>query len=153
METLNPDIVVLEIAVARETAAELKALVDEHLWQPNEGLRMILAAGLGAMRSQRIGEDGSPQKRLVRLAQQLVRSEGRLAALRFDLSEAHRAIKNWELSSGAIREMCVSIEQVIRRQNEEIDGLRTQLNECRLEIERLRTQLALGDPTLERSVG
>lgn len=138
---LNEDTVVLEIEVTRETAGELKALVAEHLWEPDEGLHMILGAGVGALTAESVREPRTEQENIIRLSQLLTRAEGRLACVRFDLSEAKEALKRWELSNGAIRELTVSLEQMIRRQNQEIDELKSRLKQRDEEIERLRAQL------------
>lgn len=142
MPNLNPDTVVLEITVTRETASELKALVRERMWDPDVGLRMILSAGLGALAAEQMVEDGTDQDRIVRLSREVARAEGRLAAVRYELSEAHRALRQWELSSGAIRELALSLEKVVRRQAEELEELRARLVQANLEIEALRAAAA-----------
>jgi len=138
---LNEDTIVLEIEVTRETAGELKALVAAFLWEPNEGLRMILGAGIGALITERSKEVQTDSEKIRQISRLLVESEGRLASTRFNLSEAKQALKRWELSNGAIRELIVSIEQVIRRQNQEIDELKSRLKQRDEEIKRLRAQL------------
>lgn len=145
---LSEDTIVLEIEVTRETAEEVKALIAERLWEPNEGLRMILGAGISALATEVLRDPKTEQEKIIQLSQLLTRAEGRLAGTRFDLSEARDALKRWELSNGAIRELTVSLEQIIKRQNREIDELKECLMRQAIELEKLRAQL--GEEPVEK---
>ena len=137
----NEDTVILEVEVTQETMQELKALMDEHLWEPDEGLRMILGAGLGALTAERVREAYTDQEKIIQLSQRLARAEGRLVTTRFDLSEVRQDIKRWELSTGAVREMAAGSEKVIRRQNSEIDEMKDLILKQQAEIKHLQAQL------------
>ncbi len=125
---------VVQIEVAAETLGDLQGIIRSYYWDSDEGLRMVLGAGIGALLAERVlaGEVEADKIRL--LTRRLTESEGKLAGVRHALSEAHEVIKKWELSNGAIRELTLSLEQTIRRQNQEIDELRARLE--RKEAER-----------------
>lgn len=101
---------------------------------------MFLSAGLGALAAKQMVQDGADQDRLVRLSREVARAEGRLAAVRCELSEAHPTLRQWELSGGAIRELALSLEKVVRRQVEELEELRACLAQANLELEALRAK-------------
>lgn len=139
MFDLDENKVTLEIELTKQTVEEIKALMAEYLWEPNEGLRLLLGAGIGALQAERVRTpDISDHEKVLRLSRLLTEAEGRLAGARYDLSEARQMLKRWELSNGAIRETLVSLEQVIKRQNQELDELKARLQACEAENKNLK---------------
>jgi hypothetical protein len=120
---------VVQIEVTTEMPEDLKEIIQSYYWDSDEGLRMVLGAGIGALTSQRVLAGDTEADKILLLTRRLAESEGKLAGVGHALSEANEVIKKWELSNGAFRELTVSLEQTIRQQNEEIDGLRARLQE------------------------
>ena len=118
---------VIEIEVTTDMLEDIKGIAKLHLWEPEEGARMVLGAGIGALQAERVSEARTDAEKILLLSRLLAEAEGRLAAARFDLAEANEAVKRWELSSGTIRELAISLEETIRRQNKEIDELKARL--------------------------
>jgi hypothetical protein len=141
MPNLNEDVVVLEIEVTKQTVQDLKNMISEHLWDFNAGLRLILGAGLGALMAQRVKDAQTDQEKTLKLTRLLTESEGRLVGSRYELSEIKNILKRWELSDGGTRELVVSAQQVIQRQHQELDELKSRLKEKEIELEHLRAQL------------
>lgn len=136
----------LEIVVPSEMAKELRELVNAYLWEPDEGLRTILGAGMAALEAQRLLQEdsgSSEEVKLRHLTRQLVRSEGRLAATRYRLFEAEEEIKRVVFSNAGLRELGMGMDKAITRQIAEIEKLKQELKEKHEEIEALNSQLSL----------
>jgi len=105
--TNDQPIVKLEIEVTAETFHDLGVLIAEEGWEYDEGLRLVLGAGLGTVRAQRGrqsmqgGEDIDTT--LDRLMSRLKEVESSLAVTRFRLYEYQQTNQGWELSTGAFR--------------------------------------------------
>lgn len=122
----------VQITVTSETLRELNHLIRLRNWEPSEGYRIILGAGLGYLLAQSISDSenatGSPQDS-ERLTARLVQTESMLASLRFRAFELQQQTSNWELSSGAVYQENMALKNLVNRQREEIADLRLKLTE------------------------
>jgi hypothetical protein len=136
--TLMADLekVVLTVEVSKATERDLRALIATHLWSAEDGLRIILGAGIGVLLAEEVRDAASDSARA--FARQLAETEGRLAAVRYELSDAREQLKRWELSSGAIASLAQNLEDTLRRQNGEIEALKELLKERDQELAALR---------------
>ena len=127
-------------------AKELRELVNFYIWEPNEGLRMILGAGMAALEAQRLLQEdsgSSEEVKLRHLTRKLVRSEGRLSAARYRLFEAEEEIKRLVFSNAGLCELGMGMDKAIARQIEEIEKLKQELKEKQAEIEALKSRQSL----------
>jgi|YNPNPStandDraft_1061719.scaffolds.fasta_scaffold01546_4 hypothetical protein len=122
----------VQITVTSETLRELNHLIRLRNWEPSEGYRIILGAGLGYLLAQSLSESenitGLPQD-LERLTARLVETESMLASLRFRAFELQQQTSNWELSNGAVFQENMALKNLVKRQREEIADLRLKLKE------------------------
>jgi hypothetical protein len=134
----------IQIDLTADTARDLEIVIAENGWESEEGLRMILGAGMAAVRAARaqqaLTEKGEAAEQIHRLRKRLVETESSLAVTRFQLYEALKTIQNWELSSGATTTQNIGFLGVIQRQKEELDSLNKQLRVQQEELVRLRMQ-------------
>src|SRR3972149_9661782 len=93
----------LEIFVTPETAGDIESLITEKQWEKQEGLRILLGAGLAAIRTRLFDQDEIEDGFDSKLKSRLMEVEQSLAVLRFQLFEALERNRSWELSSGAIQ--------------------------------------------------
>ncbi len=150
----EPRVVKLEIEVTSETARDLGMLILEKGWEYEDGLRMILGAGLGCLRMESaiqgkaLGQ--SEDETLKPIRQRLIGTEARLAAIRYQLYVAQQKNEAWELSTGAIEKKSYNVEIVAQRQRQEIAALKERVRQQQEEIDRLRTQLESARSGLEQ---
>lgn len=127
----------LTLRVAPQTYDDLAELIGVRGWQWEDGLRTILAAGLGYLRANCLPEEppsGMPQDAAA-LTARLVQAESQLAAMRYRLFEVQQANSDWEISSGAVYRENVGLKNLTQRHREEIRRLQA-------ETARLRDALA-----------
>ncbi len=126
----------IRLNITDETYEELLALIRSRGWEEEDGLRILLGAGLGALRAAEFEaeeENGLP-KNMAELAARLSRTESQLAYLRFRVMELEEDNRNWQLASGPIAQENEGLKAVARLRLEEIDRLKQ-------EIEALRRRL------------
>ena len=147
------DDVRLEIYVTPEMASELEELISEHLWEQADGLRILLGAGMGAVKAQSIAKsDGQTESETItRLSQQLIRTESRLASTRFQLAEVKELNQRWELSAGSVYSSGATFEKIVLDQRTEIGELKARLAEQQKEIEHLHAAVETGPKKNEAS--
>jgi hypothetical protein len=131
--TNDRPVIKLEVEVTAETSHDLDVLIAEEGWERDDGLRIILGAGLGAVRSQRFeqarlsGVGAHPGQNIDnenrRFQVRLLKVEQSLAVLRFKLFEAQQANTSWELSTGAIRNENLGLRGTLERQRNELSAL------------------------------
>ncbi|NPV87090.1 MAG: hypothetical protein HPY45_13910 [Anaerolineae bacterium] len=127
----------LTLRVTPQTYDDLAELIGARGWQWEDGLRIILAAGLGYLRSNRLPEEppnAMPQDAAA-LTTRLVHAESQLAAMRYRLFEIQQANADWETSSGAVYRENIGLKNLAQRHKEEIRHLQA-------ETARLREELA-----------
>ena len=159
--TNDQPVVKLEIEVTAETSHDLGVLIAEEGWDYTEGLRIILGAGMAAIRAERAQQaliSGSEAaEHIQRMHKRLVGTESSLAVTRFRLYEALKTIQNWELSSGATRIQNTGYQGLIHRQKEELDELKDRLHRQEEELVKLRLQIQMNPqeapPTAEQKKG
>jgi hypothetical protein len=117
----------LEIEITADQAREIEALIETleatRGCTRDEGLRMLLGAGLAALRSH-LFESQMPEDELARLRKRLLEVEQSLAVTRFRLFEAQEANRSWALSTGAIRNENQALKGLVDRLRGEIAELR-----------------------------
>ena len=131
-ETLDKKEVCIE--VTDDTLDDLKQIIQTRWWDFNEGLQRILGAGIGALLAEETAESSTAESRIGLLSQRLVRSEGKLAGERFELSGMRQTAKRLELSNNALHEATSMLAATVGRQNEELAKLKTQLMRREREI-------------------
>ena len=128
----------LEIFVTPETAGDIESLITEKQWEKQEGLRILLGAGLAAIRTRLFDQDEIEDGFDSKLKSRLMEVEQSLAVLRFQLFEALERNRSWELSSGAIQKAKIGYESIMKSQRQVIEDLRKTVKKMDLEISRLR---------------
>ena len=102
------------------------------------GLRILLGAGLAAIRARLFDRDEIEEGFSNKMKSRLMEVEQSLAVLRFQLFEALERNRSWELSSGAIQKAKIGYESIMKSQRQEIEDLRKTVKKMDLEISRLR---------------
>ena len=118
------DAVKIETFVAEETAQAIDALIAELGYEREEGLRMILGAGLMALRNANLEPETEVPKRGRARWMEVERD---LAVTHFRLYKAMESNRNWELSTGAVLTRNKGLEQLVDRLNKEVDDLKREL--------------------------
>lgn len=116
----------IEALVAEETAKAIDALIAELGYEREEGLRMILGAGLMALRNADLEPDPEVPKRG---RARWLEVERDLAVTHFRLYKALESNRNWELSTGAVLTTNKGLETLVDRLNNEVDELKRKLQE------------------------
>lgn len=131
---------VFEIHVTEETYQDICSLIQERGWDEAEGLRILLAAGIGYLRVTRFSDEeavGMPQNTRD-LFERLVKAESLLASMRFRMFELQQQNQNWELSNGAVFQENIGLRNLTNRHLEEISELRTRVSSLEKELTDLR---------------
>jgi hypothetical protein len=116
----------ITIQVSEETSRDLENLTQEMGWEPEDGLRMVLGAGLMAVRhEQESPSSEAKNKSWLRWLE----VEQDLAVTRYRLFREMEANRRWELSTGAVKTQNIAHEKLIENLNKEIDILRVRLKE------------------------
>ncbi|MCX8025618.1 MAG: hypothetical protein N3A60_10480 [Thermanaerothrix sp.] len=136
----------LEVWVTHQMAEDLRALLQEEGWTQDEGLRLILGAGMGAVRAaqaeadledEALPEANDAPPTFEAMRQRLIHVEASLAVLRFRLFETQEANRAWNLSTGAIQAENVGLNALVKRQKEEIEALKACLAELEAALPRV----------------
>jgi hypothetical protein len=114
----------IETLVAEETSKSIDALIAELGYEREEGLRMILGAGLMALRNANLEPDPDVPKRG---RARWLEVERDLAVTHFRLYKALEANRNWELSTGAVLTSNEGLETLVDSLNKEVDDLKKKL--------------------------
>lgn len=118
----------LEILVASETAKDVEDLIKEKGWEREDGLRLLVGAGLMAVRLHPF-EDNEDQTLPTEARTRWLKVEGNLAVVGFRLFEALEANRAWELSTGSIRKQNAWLENVLKQKQGEIEEFKKALAE------------------------
>ncbi|WP_299029867.1 hypothetical protein [uncultured Thermanaerothrix sp.] len=130
----------LTIEVDSETAAEIVAVLQAEGWQPAEGYRLLLGAGLGYAQGQAVlrqiaSGQLSEAEAMRQLLERLTLVEGKLANTRFRLFEVETENKHWHLTSGAIRTQNVILNEYAEKLKAENEALRREIAALRARVE------------------
>jgi hypothetical protein len=121
----------LEVWLDPASAREIDQLITQRGWNREEGLRIILGAGAGFLRGEKVLQVAAigqrTEEELERLLKRLIETESSLASARFRMQELEQANRAWELSTGAIRNENLALKGVLERQKTELQELRKQL--------------------------
>ncbi|MCL4561176.1 MAG: hypothetical protein M1281_11235 [Chloroflexi bacterium] len=142
--SLTPQPGKLEVHVTEDVANDLYQFISRQGWEYEEGLRLLLGAGMGYLRSSKILSETDPEskeKEIHQLIARLVETESRLAATRFRMSELQQANESWELSTGAVNTERVGLSNVVKRQREEIDQLHAEVDRLKQENAQLMNRV------------
>jgi hypothetical protein len=133
----------IEIQLTQQTLEDILALIHSEGWEEQEGLRIILGAGLGYLRVKTLPENekenGLP-KNQQQLVSRLVEAESLLAAMRFRMFELQNANKNWELSNGAVFKENIGLKNLASRHIAEIRVLKATIINLEAEVVELKNQ-------------
>jgi chromosome segregation ATPase len=152
----------LEVWVTREMAEDLRALLQEEGWTQDEGLRLILGAGMGAVRAaqaeadlenEALPEANDAPPTFEAMRRRLIHVEASLAVLRFRLFEAQEANRAWNLSTGAIQAENVGLNALVKRQKEDIEALKARLAELEAALRQATSAPAPPAPASEPPSG
>jgi hypothetical protein len=132
----------IEIEVDAETAAEIEAIIQAEGWQPEEGFRLLLGAGLGYARGQDLlnqvlNGQLSEAEGMRSLLDRLCLIEGKLANARFRMHQLETENKRWNLSAGAIHVQNRILQEYNEKLKAENEALRAEIQA--LQEERKRT--------------
>jgi chromosome segregation ATPase len=130
--------VVVTITITKAMENDLRTLIEAHMWSAEEGLRLVLGAGIGALLAEGVRDASTGAEQALALSRLLAEAQGKLAGARYELADAREQLRRWEMSSGAIAKIAQDVETTLRRQNSEIDALRAQLAQQEQLIQTLR---------------
>ncbi len=116
----------ITIQISEETDRDLENLINEIGYEYEEGLRMLLGAGIMAVRHEKESPDSEAKNKSWR---RWLEVEKDLAVTRYRLFREMEANRRWELSTGAVKTQNISYEKLIENLNKEIDILRARLKE------------------------
>ena len=137
------DKVQLTIEIDAQTAAEIEATLRAESWQPAEGYRLLLGAGLGYAQGQDLlrqveaGQLSEPEA-VRQLLERLTLVEGKLVNARFRLFEVETENKHWHLTSGAIRTQNAILSEYVEKLKAENEALRRDVDALRTQMENSR---------------
>lgn len=146
---VKPELVSVEIKITQETFDHLTAYIQHKGYEIDEGLRIILGAGLGYLLAHSLDEgnetNSSEDNNKERLIQRLIRTEARLASIRYKMFELQQANQNWTLSSGAIYTENAGLRALAKRRTQEVTDLQQKTKEKDILIEQLqgRSEISL----------
>jgi hypothetical protein len=135
---------ILEIEISKETAEQIKEIIENYLWEKDEGLRRILGAGIGFLLAQKINLEKTDEKEKIRtLTRELTLSEGRLAGTRYRMAEMTFTIHRWELASGSLQSLGAATDKIVVRQNNELAEMRETIVRLNQENQDLQNALSI----------
>ncbi|NMB58543.1 MAG: hypothetical protein GYA12_05190 [Chloroflexi bacterium] len=107
----------IEINISDDTREKIVLLMNERGWDWEEGLRLILGAGLGFYLAQNPinGEGENSHTKLIR---QYMSAESELASLRFKVYELSESNRNWNLTQGAIEKENIALKNLVEQLRE-----------------------------------
>ncbi|BCY17254.1 hypothetical protein hrd7_11030 [Leptolinea sp. HRD-7] len=107
----------IEINISDDTREKIVLLMNERGWDWEEGLRLILGAGLGFYLAQNPinGEGENSHTNLIR---QYMSAESELASLRFKVYELSESNRNWNLTQGAIEKENIALKNLVEQLRE-----------------------------------